>query len=875
MSVVGFDIGNINCFIAVARAGGIETVDNEYSDRCTPAIVGFNEVQRFVGISAKNQMVMNYKNTVSQFKRLIGHKFDEPYVQEELKMLPYKVVRMENGDTGIQLQYRNETRTFTPEQIMAMLLSELKNTAQANLQTKVTDCVISVPSFYTDIQRRSLLQSAQVAGLNCLKLMNDTSAVALCYGLFKTDLPAAEEKPKHVAFVDLGHASLQVCVAAFNKGKIKVLATASDPSLGGRDFDERLKVYFAEEFKNKYKIDARTNPKAWLRLGTEVEKIKKQMSSNTISLPLRIECFMNDIDVAASVDRNKFEEMSMDLLERLQLPMMAAIQDSGLQPDQIHSVEIVGASTRIPALKNTVEAIFGKPPSTTLNTDEAVSRGCAIQCAMLSHTVRVRDIEVLDATNYPVNISWTSVKPGVDPGEMEVFKKNHVYPFTKLLTFPHRVEPFCFKAYYRDDVSIPHIDRQIGEFIVNADAPVDTACEKIKVKVKVRLDKDGCFTVSSASMVETLPTPPPEKEKEEPMETSGTPPVENGENKEPVNEENKENTEKKEEEMKTDEEQKQKPEETKKTESTEKKANDKKEESPKKPEAKKAKKLTKSTDLTVSVKQVGPTPDEINVLINTENELQFQKRMERERSDAKNTVEEYVYEMQDKICGDYEKYISEDDRDEFRSVLSKVEDWLYDEGENESKQVYVDKLAELKKIGNPVVERCHAHQNIPAAIESFGRSITHYRKILDLYAKKDEKYEHIEEEEMKKVQSKLDEKFAWFNKKLNENGKCPMTSNPAVYPSQIETEKKLLQTFCDPIINKPKPKVEPPKDTPKEADPTKTENNKDNNKTEQKPDEGAPTTNVPDTTAENMETDTPKSTETTEPPAKELNMEID
>ena len=134
----------------------------------------------------------------------------------------------------------------------------------------------------------------------------------------------------------------------------------------------------------------------------------------------------------------------------------------GLQPDQISSIEIVGGSTRIPVLKNTIEAIFGKPPSATLNQDEAVARGCAIQCAMMSHTVRVRDIEVLDAANYPINISWDSVKEGAEPGQMEVFKKSHVYPFTKLLTFPHRVEPFCFKAFYRDDVSVPHIDRQIG-----------------------------------------------------------------------------------------------------------------------------------------------------------------------------------------------------------------------------------------------------------------------------------------------------------------------------------------------------------------------------------------------------------------------------
>lgn len=155
--------------------------------------------------------------------------------------------------------------------------------------------------------------------------------------------------------------------------------------------------------------------------------------------------------------------MSQDLLERLQAPMLTALNDAKLKPEDVESVEIVGGTTRTPALKVTIEQVFGKSPRTTLNQDEAVARGCAVQCAMLSHTVRVRDFEILDAVQYPINISWDPVKPGADPGEMEVFKQNHAYPFTKLLTFPHRTEPFCFKAFYRNDVAIPHLDREIGE----------------------------------------------------------------------------------------------------------------------------------------------------------------------------------------------------------------------------------------------------------------------------------------------------------------------------------------------------------------------------------------------------------------------------
>jgi len=869
--VVGFDIGN-TCYVGVARAGGIETVPNEYSDRCSPAIVGFNRLQRVVGTNAKNQMVTNFKSTVTQIKRLVGRKYDEPSMASEFAQLPYTCIRMDNGDIGIKVNYREQERIFSPEQVLAMLLTYLKQTAEKNLNSKVADVVIGVPAFYTDYQRRAVLSAAQITGLNCLKVMNETSAVALCYGLYKQDVPAPEEKPRHVAFIDVGHFSYQICIAAFNKGKIKILATAWDDSLGGREFDNRLRDYFCHEFLTKYRVDARTNKRAWIRLGTEVEKIKKQLGMNTTNLPLNIECFMDDKDVSATINREKFEEMCADLIDRVEPPLQQALSESGLKVEEVDVVEIVGGSSRIPALRAIFERVFHKPVSTTLNQDEAVVRGCAIQCAMLSHTVKVRDIEVLDAAAYPVHIAWDCYKNEDQFGDMEVFKKHHAYPFTKLLTFPHRVEPFCFRAYYHKDTPIPHLDRDIGEFVVNAVAPSETA-EKTKVKVRVRLDMNGCFAVSSASMVETLPPSP--LENGDVMDTQEVNPPEktNGEEKmdeaassqdesvgDPM-EQNEDGTKSTEEQKPEDADKSAQPDPTKET-------TDKK---------KKPKKSTKTTELRVDTKNFkSRTSEEMNVLIEIENELISQVKLEKERADAKNAVEEYVYGMREKIYDMYEKHITDDVRQQFSTLLTDTEDWLYEDGEDEAKSVYVDKLAELKKVGQPVVDRYQAHTALPPALEELGTSLLHYRKVLDLYSQKDEKYDHLDAEEMKKVEKRVEDKFKWYNEKLQQKSNCPLHSNPPVLPNEVLSEKRLLEAFVNPIINKakPKPKEEPPKDIPKDA--PKDPGAKDEATTEDKNDGDAPVNGEQSPApGSKMDTDQNGTDPASAPPNVDLTMEVD
>uniref|UniRef100_A0A672MPN4 Heat shock 70 kDa protein 4-like n=1 Tax=Sinocyclocheilus grahami TaxID=75366 RepID=A0A672MPN4_SINGR len=651
MSVVGFDVGFLSCYVAVARAGGIETAANEYSDRSTPACVSFGPRNRSIGAAAKSQMVTNCKNTVQGFKRFHGRAFSDPFVQNLKSSLVYDLSQMPSGTTGIKVMYMEEEKVFSIEQITAMLLTKLKETAESALKKPVADCVISVPCFYTDAERRSVIDAAQIAGLNCLRLMNETTAVALAYGIYKQDLPTPEEKPRTVVFVDIGHSGYQVSVCAFNKGKLKILATAFDPEMGGKDFDERLVKHFCEEFAVKYKLDVKSKPRALVRLYQECEKLKKLMSANSSDLPLNIECFMNDIDVSGKLNRYAFEEMCADVLARVEPPLRSLLEQAHLKKDDIHAVEIVGGSSRMPAIKERINKFFGKEPSTTLNADEAVARGCALQCAILSPAFKVREFSTTDVVPFPISLKWNSAaEDGVS--DCEVFPKNHLF-----------------------------------------------------------------------WMYSTSEEGKQEKKSDQP------------------------------------------------------------------PQAKKAKVKTKVLELPIENNpQWQLANDMLNLFVESEGKMIVQDKLEKERNDAKNYVEEYVYEMRDKLHGIFEKFVND-------NVLSlKLEDtevWLYEDGEDQPKQVYIDKLVDLKSLGQPIQDRYTEFEERPKAFDELGRQLQQYMKIVEAYKTKEEQYDHLEEAEVQKVDRMVNDVMIWMNSKMNQQSKQSLAVEPVVKTTEIQAKTRV------------------------------------------------------------------------------------
>ena len=430
-------------------------------------MVAFSGKERKLGEAARSGITSNMKNTITGIKAIVGKKFHSEEIQSEMGKVAYQIVESGAGGTGVKVQYNDDDLVISPERAMSMLLKAMQKIAEEDQKAPVTDVVLSVPAYFTDAERHALLDAAKMIGLNVLRLMNDTTAAALSYGIYKTDLP--EDKPTNVVFTDVGAGDTTVSVVSFVKGKLTVLATACDRHFGGREFDELISKTFAAEWKEKHKIDATTNKKAWFRLMTAAEKTKKVLSANP-QAPIAIESFMDDIDVKGSMERDDFLEMCAPLMDRFQKVIETAFEASGLTKDDIHSVELVGGSCRVPAIQKRLHDFFGKEPSKTLNFDECVAKGCALQCAMLSPAFKVRDFSVNDVTMYPIALSWSS-GAGDDKGaamEVEgedeasakpaatktvVFSKFNSVPNTKMLTF-YRKDTFTLTASYDDSARI-------------------------------------------------------------------------------------------------------------------------------------------------------------------------------------------------------------------------------------------------------------------------------------------------------------------------------------------------------------------------------------------------------------------------------------
>ncbi|KAK9666206.1 hypothetical protein RND81_14G168300 [Saponaria officinalis] len=792
MSVVGFDFGNESCVVAVARQRGIDVVLNDESKRETPAIVSFGEKQRFVGTAGAACALMNPKNTISQIKRLIGRPFSDPGLQRDLQSVPFTVTEGTDGFPLIHARYLGETRTFTPTQVLGMLLSNLKSIAEKNLNAAVVDCCIGIPVYFTDLQRRAILDAATIAGLHPLRLIHETTATALAYGIYKTDLP--ENDPINVAFVDVGHSSLQVCIAAFKKGQLKILAHSFDHSLGGRDFDEALFQHFAAKFKDEYKIDVYQNARACLRLRAACEKLKKVLSANP-EAPLNIECLMDEKDVRGFIKRDEFEQIGIPILERVKKPLEKALAEACLTIEQIHTVEVVGSGSRVPAIIKILTEFFGKEPRRTMNASECVAKGCALECAILSPTFRVKDFQVNESFPFQISMSWKGLAAEGQNGATEgqqttiVIPKGTPIPSLKAVTIM-RSGTLAVDLHYADSSEL-QAPAQISTYTIG---PFESdKGDRAKLKVRVRLNLHGIVSVESATLLEEEEIDVPVVKEAAKMDTDApnegapetdvtmqdangeTPPTENGV---PASVE------------------------TSAAEAEEKPVQmdtDVKTDIPKK-------KVKRTTVPVAEVVHGGLSRNDVEKAVEKEFEMALQDRVMEETKDRKNAVEAYVYDMRNKLNDKYFEFVNPSEKDEFIATLQEVEDWLYEDGEDETKSVYTAKLEDLKKRGDPIEERYREHMERGGVIQQLAFCVQSFREAA---MSGDPQFDHIEPGEKQKVVNACVDTEAWLREKQPQQDALPKYAPPVLRTADVHKKVEEVNRLCRPIMTKPKPA--PPK----------------------------------------------------------------
>ncbi|KAK3344595.1 heat shock protein 70 [Neurospora tetraspora] len=375
---VGIDLGTTYSCVGVFREDRCEIIANDQGNRTTPSFVAFTDTERLVGDAAKNQVAMNPANTVFDAKRLIGRKFSDPEVQADMKHFPFKVIDR-GGKPVIQVEFKGETKVFTPEEISAMILQKMKETAEAYLGGQVNNAVVTVPAYFNDSQRQATKDAGLIAGLNVLRIINEPTAAAIAYGLDKK-----VEGERNVLIFDLGGGTFDVSLLTIEEGIFEVKSTAGDTHLGGEDFDNRLVNHFVQEFKRKHKKDLSTNARALRRLRTACERAKRTLSSSA-QTSIEIDSLFEGIDFYTSITRARFEELCQDLFRSTIQPVDRVLTDAKIDKSQVHEIVLVGGSTRIPRIQKLISDYFGgKEPNKSINPDEAVAYGAAVQAAILS-----------------------------------------------------------------------------------------------------------------------------------------------------------------------------------------------------------------------------------------------------------------------------------------------------------------------------------------------------------------------------------------------------------------------------------------------------------------------------------------------------------
>ncbi|KAF8235873.1 heat shock protein 70 [Tricholoma matsutake] len=483
-TVIGIDLGTTYSCVGVQQGGRVEIIANDQGNRITPSWVSFTEDDRLIGDSAKNAYPSNPSNTVFDAKRLIGRKVDDADLKRDIKHWPFKVSE-KNGKPAISVKHKGELRDFTAEEISAMVLIKMKETAEAYLGHKVTHAVVTVPAYFNDAQRQATKDAGTIAGLQVLRIINEPTAAAIAYGLNK------KGGESQIIVYDLGGGTFDVSLLSIDDGVFEVLATAGDTHLGGEDFDNRVMEYMIKAYKRKTGTDVSTNLRAVGKLKREVEKAKRTLSSQQ-STRLEIESFEGGNDFSETLTRAKFEELNMDLFRKTMKPVEQVLKDANVKKENIDEIVLVGGSTRIPKVQQLLKEFFGKEPSKGINPDEAVAYGAAVQGGILSGAEGTDGVVLVDVCPLTLGIETTG---GVFT---KLIPRNTVIPTKKSQIFSTAADnqPTVLIQVFEGERSLTKDNNLLGKFELSGIPPAPRGVPQIEVTFEI--DANGIMKVGAA-----------------------------------------------------------------------------------------------------------------------------------------------------------------------------------------------------------------------------------------------------------------------------------------------------------------------------------------------------------------------------------------
>ncbi|CAJ1966574.1 unnamed protein product [Cylindrotheca closterium] len=734
-----------------------------------------------MGETAGTGAVSSYKNTIKYMKRLVGLPFDDPRAKREMEMVPFECVPMKHSLGGpdsiaVKVSVDGDEKIIPVENVCGMIIHHMgmiaatkaaETSGMANTADLTSffpqDWVVAIPSYYTDSQRRALLHGCEVVGIpGVQRLMHENTATALAYGIFKDIRKQFEnEEPTNIMFIDIGASQYTVSIVSFEPGKLIVKSSCHDSDLGGRDFDQTIANWladkFVEKFSKKLSSTPQKKPKVMLKLLAAAEKAKKTLSPKGVKeASINLECLMEDLDFNIMLKAQEYEAMCKPLLDRFEAPIVKALADAQMKSSDLSSIEIVGGSTRIGFVKTKLMQILKvKTLSTTMNADEAVARGAALQSAILSPRFKVLPYEIIESNPLPIKLSWDEAaavegEDGAPTNSVTMFDRGLSFPIVRRVTL-RRTGDFSVSCAY-DQAAYDHgLPAGVSAEVADWSIKVPEGEEK-KIRVNVKEDIHGIISLSSAQMVEDI-------------------------EEEDGGEEAKEGEEKKKKVKKTNLEYK----------------------------------CTQAMDWTKD--EINKFREVEVAMANQDRIVRETADM---RNDLESYI--YSMRDKITSDSQLANYATQAEKDAFDKKQMEIDNWLYEDGFDATKSVYAAKLAELKKIGGPIEARASEAEGRPAAVAAIQGTVEKYKSWLSS-AQGNDKYAHLTDEDFEKCHKACDSTSSWVYDMLDKQGSLGQDVDPAFTIADLSVKSQELTNVVGPIMHKPAPKPKKEAAPPKEEKP--------------------------------------------------------